>query len=115
MSSADLREGSSFSLYVNHTSENAGSATPCVDNDGSENSSFVVLIRANSKALGLIAGGSTLTDGSIEFNSAFAKDFDPTDGIDSDKIDLTAEAAHEIDHGLVCSVTQIGLTSMRKA
>ncbi|MFM8727296.1 MAG: NF038122 family metalloprotease [Planctomycetaceae bacterium] len=97
---AGLPAGNSFSLYVNHTIENLKSATPYVDNDGSVNNSSVVMTRANAKALGLIAGGSPVKDGSIEFNSAFAWDFDPTDGIDSDKIDFTAVAAHEIGHAL---------------
>ncbi|MFM7919016.1 MAG: NF038122 family metalloprotease [Planctomycetaceae bacterium] len=96
---AGLPAGSSFSLYVNRTDEDRD-ADPYVDDDGSVNNSSVVMTRANAKALGLIAGSSTVTDGSIEFNSAFAWDFDPTDGIDSDKIDFTAVAAHEIGHAL---------------
>ncbi|HWO03071.1 MAG TPA: NF038122 family metalloprotease [Blastocatellia bacterium] len=35
---------------------------------------------------------------SISFNSAFKFDFDPSDGIDRDKIDFTAVAEHEIGH-----------------
>ncbi|MFM7867468.1 MAG: NF038122 family metalloprotease, partial [Planctomycetaceae bacterium] len=96
---AGLPAGSSFSLYVNRTDEDRD-ADPYVDDDGSVNNSSVVMTRANAKALGLIEGGSTVTDGSIEFNSAFAWDFDPTDGIYSDKIDFTAVAAHEIGHAL---------------
>ena len=37
---------------------------------------------------------------SIGFNSAFAFDFDPSDGIDSDKSDFDAVAVHELGHGL---------------
>ncbi|HXG93227.1 MAG TPA: NF038122 family metalloprotease [Blastocatellia bacterium] len=37
---------------------------------------------------------------SIGFNSAFAFDFDPSNGIDSDKIDFDAVATHEIGHAL---------------
>ena len=36
----------------------------------------------------------------IGFNSAFAFDFDPSDGIDSDKTDFDAVAVHEIGHAL---------------
>lgn len=36
----------------------------------------------------------------IGFNSNFAFDFDPTDGIDADKIDFEAVAVHEIGHAL---------------
>jgi len=37
---------------------------------------------------------------SIGFNSAFTFDFDPTNGIDSDKTDFDAVATHEIGHAL---------------
>jgi uncharacterized protein (TIGR03437 family) len=37
---------------------------------------------------------------SIGFNSAFAYDFDPSEGIDADKIDFDAVAFHEIGHVL---------------
>ncbi len=37
---------------------------------------------------------------SIGFNSAIPFDFDPSDGIDSDKIDFEATAVHEIGHAL---------------
>ncbi|HET9530925.1 MAG TPA: NF038122 family metalloprotease [Blastocatellia bacterium] len=36
----------------------------------------------------------------IGFNSAFSYDFDPSDGIDSDKIDFDAVATHELGHVL---------------
>ena len=36
----------------------------------------------------------------IGFNSAFTFDFDPSNGIDSDKIDFDAVATHEIGHAL---------------
>ena len=37
---------------------------------------------------------------SIGFNSAFLYDFDPTDGIDSNKLDFNATAVHELGHAL---------------
>ncbi len=37
---------------------------------------------------------------SIGFNSAFTFDFDPTDGIDTDKTDFEAVAIHELGHAL---------------
>ncbi len=37
---------------------------------------------------------------SIGFNSAFAYDFDPSEGIDADKVDFEAVAFHEIGHVL---------------
>lgn len=35
---------------------------------------------------------------SIAFNSAFTFDFDPSDGIDADKLDFEATAVHEVGH-----------------
>lgn len=37
---------------------------------------------------------------SIGFNSAFTFDFDPTDGVDTDKTDFEAVAVHELGHAL---------------
>jgi len=37
---------------------------------------------------------------SVGFNSAFEFDFDPSDGIDADKLDFEAVAVHEIGHAL---------------
>jgi hypothetical protein len=60
------------------------------------------ILRANQKALGLIANPLTdpLTDGQITFNSAFSFDYDRGDGIDADKMDFQTVAAHEIGHVL---------------
>src|SRR5262249_45026703 len=49
---------------------------------------------------------------SIGFNSAFAFDFDPSNGIDPSKMDFDAVATHEIGHALgftsLANVTQNG-------
>src|SRR5262249_21844156 len=45
-------------------------------------------------------GGNPNVNASIGFNSAFSFDFDPSDGIDADKIDFEAAAVHEIGHAL---------------
>jgi hypothetical protein len=65
------------------------------------------LSRANSRALGFVSditdpnaipllGG----DANIGFNSAFPFDFNPGNGVDSDKIDFDSVATHEIGHAL---------------
>lgn len=67
----------------------------------------VRLSRPNARALGFVADitdpnaiplGSG--DAAIGFNSAFAFDFDPNNGIASDKIDFDSVVAHEIGHAL---------------
>jgi hypothetical protein len=106
---AGLPTGSAFSMYVNRTLENSGSPTAYVDSNGTLNNTSVALTRANAKALQILDVNNSATDGKIEFNSGFAWDFDPADGIDSGKVDFTAVAAHEIGHvlGFVSGVDQL--------
>jgi len=105
---AGLPTGSAFSLYVNHTFENSG-PTAYVDSNGTLNNTSVALTRSNAKALQILDVNNSATDGKIEFNSGFAWDFDPADGIDSGKVDFTAVAAHEIGHilGFISGVDQL--------
>jgi subtilisin-like proprotein convertase family protein len=67
----------------------------------------VRMSQANARALGFVPdiadpnaiplGGA---DAGIGFNSAFAFDFDPSDGVDANKIDFDSVATHEIGHAL---------------
>lgn len=67
----------------------------------------VRLTRANSRALGFVPditdpgtiplGGG---DAAIGFNSAFPFDFDPNNGVSSDRVDFDSVATHEIAHAL---------------
>jgi len=73
------------------------------------------------RSLGLIApvanpaGEPTLgTPPSIGFNSAFSFDFDPSNGIDSDKMDFDATAVHEIGH-VLGFVSTLGERDLRVA
>ncbi|PYT05430.1 MAG: hypothetical protein DMF60_12010 [Acidobacteria bacterium] len=50
----------------------------------------------------------------IGFNSAFDFDFDPSDGIDADKLDFDSVAVHEIGHALGFS-TQLGAREVTPA
>lgn len=69
------------------------------DNDGSVNNQIIGLNSSVLKAIGLGADvGAGEADGDVTFSSDFAFDFDPTDGIDADKIDFVAVAIHEIGH-----------------
>ena len=67
----------------------------------------VRLSRANARGLGFVSDildpnaiplGSG--DAAIGFNSAFPFDFDPNNGVDSNKVDFDSVATHEIGHAL---------------
>ncbi len=99
---ANLQAGS-LSLLINRTSNNpngAGSATPYLDNDGDANNTTIRLSNANAKALGLLGAHNVAIDANITFSSAFAWDFDPSNGITAGTYDFVGIAAHEIGHAL---------------
>ncbi len=60
----------------------------------------MVATSANLKAMGYDLSGFSGPDAEMEFNSDFTFDYDPSDGIDPDKIDFTGVALHEIGHAL---------------
>ena len=70
--------------------------------------SYMIAASANFRALGLISSVANPDTEenqlgkppSIGFNSAFAFDFDPSNGIDFDKTDFNAVVLHEIGHAL---------------
>lgn len=75
------------------------------DNDDTFNNRFMVTNTANARVLGLTVNPlasafGTDSDAEITFNSAFAFDFDPTDGIAIGTQDFTSVAIHEMGHAL---------------
>jgi len=84
--------------------QEADTASPGLDNDGSADNYALALTQANAKALGFTANswGTAFQDADafITFSSSFAFDFDPSDGIDGDKMDFVGVAIHEIGHAL---------------
>lgn len=78
--------------------------TSRVDNDGSTNNRTLLATTANTRALlgDAIVDGiiGTSADATIRFNTLFAFDFDPSDGITAGQSDFIAVAAHEIGHAL---------------
>jgi hypothetical protein len=80
------------------TKGGVNSATRVFDNNDTTNNATLAITRANAKALGYT--GLTGPDAQITFSSAFAFDFDPTDGISDNSYDFIGIAIHEIGHAL---------------
>jgi hypothetical protein len=100
----NLPGGNAVPLYVNRLANSpsgSGSAIPYVDNDGDANNTRINFTSANLKALGLASFfSSSFIDASITFNSNYAFDFDPSDGIGAGTFDFVGIATHEIGHAL---------------
>lgn len=101
--------GNGFDLLVNGTSDNpSGPASPApyIDNDNGANNNSIWLTTANAKALGLNVGAGNVggcvgnCDAFIQFNSNFAFDYDPTNGVGAGLYDFVGVATHEIGHAL---------------
>ncbi len=107
---ANLPGGPSLSFYTNDRAGNR-----YLDNNANNNNNFLDVNRANGKALGLVPANDLGNDATITFSSTFPFDFDPSNGIDSDKIDFVATAAHEIGHamGFVSGVDSVDYYSGR--
>ena len=66
--------------------------------DGTMISTTMALSSANVKAL--VGGNANAIDGTIQFSSTFAFDFNPTDGISAGTYDFIGVAVHEMGHAL---------------
>lgn len=94
---AGLPAGPTYSRRINLTSDTPGD-NPLVP--WTHTTDYFYINGANAKALGMLSATNSATDAFIEFNTAFAFDFDRSDGIDFDKMDFIGVAAHEIGHAL---------------
>jgi len=94
--------GGAISSIMNGTDASGTTSTAVADqfySAGTEGAQeYLDLNTALVKAIGYNIGN--VTDGHVQFSSDFAFDFDPTDGIDSDKMDFLGVAIHEIGHAL---------------
>jgi hypothetical protein len=95
---SNLQTGTSLNLVTNRFTNNPNGSTSATPYTTSL--SAITLTTANAKALGLLSGSSTASDGSIQINSYYGWDFDQSNGIDSNKFDLTATIEHELGHAL---------------
>lgn len=92
-----------LSMTVNQTqasSSNYSDKATRVDSDGSGNNVALAATTANLKALGFSVANPNAADASISFNSSFAFDLDPSNGITSGQVDFVGVAIHEIGHAL---------------
>ncbi len=105
---ANLPSGSVHSMLINRTSNNpngALSATPYFDTGlggagqaGSQNNSTIRMTSANAKAMGLYPANASGSDGTINFTTSQAFDFDRSNGISAGQVDFVGLALHEIGH-----------------
>ncbi|MBS0504534.1 MAG: NF038122 family metalloprotease [Proteobacteria bacterium] len=72
-----------------------------VYNDGTSKSSQVLYLNTSvQKAVGIYSGDAAAHDGDVTFSTNFSFDFNPTDGIETGKMDFIGVAIHEIGHAL---------------
>lgn len=90
-----LPAGPTYTRVINRTTDLADPAAPVL-----AATDIIYLNGGNAKALGMIPGASATPDALIAFNSAFAFDYDRSDGIAPDRMDFIGVAAHEIGHAL---------------
>lgn len=94
---AALPTGPTYSRRINLTSDTPGD-DPLAP--WTHTTDYFYINGANAKALGMLPANFEAIDAFIEFNTAFAFDYDRSDGIDPDKMDFIGVAAHEIGHAL---------------
>ena len=93
---AQLPTGSSYTRLINYT---ADSPTP-VSTPWLNTCSDILISGGNARALGLIPNSYYAIDAAIEFNTAFAFDYDRSNGISAQQMDFVGVAIHEIGHAL---------------
>jgi hypothetical protein len=85
--------------------QTAGGLVTTLDNDGSRNNDSLSVNTSVLKAIGATptytgANAAIQADGSVSFSTAFAFDFNPTDGVTTGQFDFVGIAIHEIGHAL---------------
>ena len=98
-----LPSGNLVNVWANYCTNNPNGAGSPIPFLGQVSKVFVT--RANEKALGLRAANDPGDDSTITFNSDFAFDFNPDDGINPGEYDFVGVAIHEIFHAMGYSST----------
>ena len=91
-----LPTGSTYTRLINYT---ADSPTP-VSTPWLNTTDSILISGGNARALGLIPNSYLALDAFIEFNTAFAFDYDRSNGIGAQEMDFVGVAIHEIGHAL---------------
>ena len=94
---ATLPTGTGYSRVINQTNDTPGTDPYATWVDAQ---SMIYLNGGNKKALGLLSGTNTALDALIQFNTAFAFDYNRSNGIAYNQMDFVGTAAHEIGHAL---------------
>jgi hypothetical protein len=95
---ANLQAPGSNSFIINHTSDCGNCSSVYLSNGANFDNLNETLTLAEARSLGLYSPANNVSDGSISFNSNFAFDFDPTNGIAAGQYDFVGVATHEIGH-----------------
>jgi len=88
-----LSAGSSYSKWINGTTNNGGAAHV------QSGITAMEMTTANAKAMGLL-GATATADATITFSSLFSFDFDRSNGISAGMIDFVGVAIHELGHAM---------------
>lgn len=92
-----LPTGNTYTRLINQTNDTPGNDPYATWVDAQ---SMIYLNGGNKKALGLLSGTNTALDALIQFNTAFAFDYNRSNGINYNQMDFVGAAAHEIGHAL---------------
>lgn len=93
---ASLPTGQTYSRRINYTFDTPGlPSQPWINTtDG------IQINGGNARALGLLPNSYLALDAQIEFNTAFAFDYNRADGIQANQMDFIGVALHELGHAL---------------
>ena len=94
---ATLPNGNNYSRLINQTNDTPGTDPYATWTDAQ---SMISINGGNAKALGLLSATNAGLDALIQFNTAFAFDYNRSNGIAYNQMDFVGAAAHEIGHAL---------------